>query len=726
MYCNKCGNQIKDDALFCDKCGAKIEKNNSENNASNVNNVNNENVSSEQNANIITPSKNFDLLTIGAAILSIISTFLPFITISFFGTTLQKSYFDGDGKIIVIISILAIVFSVLNKKIAVIVCGIINLSILIFDTVNITSFAGQNEAANEIVKSMIIKGPGYYLLFIASIGLVAAGVYSKFKENNNGVNEALNLTNIKNKIVNLTNSVSDKAKSVDIKDGKTKKVLAVLVGIIVLVVAIIFGLSLRNPGKFVKNMYGEEQYKFRDGTFAKNKWVTHNGKEYHFDDSGKMQKNAWVGIYYVDEKGVKRKNYFVNDGEDTYYLKNNGRLARDELVDIDGKTYAFDNDGKNLKNQLWKNATPSYTAYVNNSGYVVKDVQGSWHNSDGQDIYIKDAKTGELIISDWLKDEQTGKYIFYDENGIKQRDKIIVEMDLGVGKYRHIYDETTSYATELVARLYESVLEENGLNLHTNNSYYYVDSSGYMVKNITKEISGTEWTFDDEGRGIRKLWIQGKYNNSNENYIINKKKIVGTSFYDSKNEKTAFLDLCLDKTDIAFFVYNDKYEKLENNYRYIEDDYTLLLSSRVNKNYVFTGTMKGKSDRIFIDDNRARTTVKNHLITGQPFFLILKEKGNYSKTYVFYIDPQNFPKAYDDTFAIKNGWRGDSYYVNNIKVTNAWQEYNGDWYYLGPDGNIVKNKWVDNEYYVDKDGKMLKDTTTPDGYKVDKDGKYIE
>lgn len=69
---------------------------------------------------------------------------------------------------------------------------------------------------------------------------------------------------------------------------------------------------------------------------------------------------------------------------------------------------------------------------------------------------------------------------------------------------------------------------------------------------------------------------------------------------------------------------------------------------------------------------------------------------------------------------------GNEYTLNNIKVTNKWQEYDGNWYYLGSDGNIVKNKWVDNEYYVDKDGKMLKDTTTPDGYKVDKNGKYIK
>ena len=717
MYCSKCGSLIREDAIFCDKCGAKIVK--VEDNKDTMSIANNVNATSESNTKKF--EFNTNLLSILTAVLSIIATFLPFITISFFGTTFQKSYFDGDGKIIVIIAIIAIIFSFLKKKTAVIICAIINLSILIYDTFNITSFAGQNEAANEIVSSMIIKGPGYYLLYIASIGLVVAGIYNKLKVHN----ETISVEKVKNKLSSLTTSVSDKIKRVDLKSPKAKKVIVGCVGVVLLVVAIIFGLSLRNPGKFVKNMYGDRQYKFRDGTFAKNEWVTHNGKEYHFDSSGKMQKNAWIGVYYVDDKGEKRKNYFVNDGEDTYYLKNNGFFARNELVEINGKTYAFDDDGKNLKNKLWKNATPSYTAYVNNSGYVVKDVQGSWHNSDGQDMYIKDAKTGELIISDWSKDEQTGKYSFYDENGIKQRDKIIVETDVDTGKYCYVYDDTTSFVTEYGIHAVKSALKKSGIDLYT--TYYYVDSSGYMVKNIKKEIGGTEWTFDNEGKGTRKLWVQGQYNNSSKNYIINKKMIKGISCYNIEDDwEDAYLELCFDKSDIAFFVYDDKLKRVENNYTYINNDYTLLLSSQVNNNYKFTGTLHSKGDRIYVDNYQAITTVKNHLVTGQSFLLYLREDRNYAKTYVFWIGTFNFPQIYDDTFAIKNGWRGDSYYVNNIKVTNQWQEYNGDWYYLGSDGNIVKNKWVDNEYYVDKDGKMLKDTTTPDGYKVDKNGKYID
>lgn len=32
MYCNKCGNELKEDDLFCNKCGNKIEQESDTNN----------------------------------------------------------------------------------------------------------------------------------------------------------------------------------------------------------------------------------------------------------------------------------------------------------------------------------------------------------------------------------------------------------------------------------------------------------------------------------------------------------------------------------------------------------------------------------------------------------------------------------------------------------------------------------------------------------------------
>ena len=51
-------------------------------------------------------------------------------------------------------------------------------------------------------------------------------------------------------------------------------------------------------------------------------------------------------------------------------------------------------------------------------------------------------------------------------------------------------------------------------------------------------------------------------------------------------------------------------------------------------------------------------------------------------------------------------------------VHDTWYQYNGDWYYLGSDGAMVKGQvTVDGKWYImDDDGKMIIEpvTLTPD------------
>lgn len=82
----------------------------------------------------------------------------------------------------------------------------------------------------------------------------------------------------------------------------------------------------------------------------------------------------------------------------------------------------------------------------------------------------------------------------------------------------------------------------------------------------------------------------------------------------------------------------------------------------------------------------------------------------------FYLD--------DSGDMIRNAWYldvdGNWYWFDGagVMVHNVWYQYNGDWYYLGADGAMVKGlhdingKW----YYLDQDGKMATEpvTLTPD------------
>lgn len=69
------------------------------------------------------------------------------------------------------------------------------------------------------------------------------------------------------------------------------------------------------------------------------------------------------------------------------------------------------------------------------------------------------------------------------------------------------------------------------------------------------------------------------------------------------------------------------------------------------------------------------------------------------------------------------GWKYIEQGEGNI--TSQWVIKDGKWYYLGKDGYMAANTWVEN-YYVGSDGAMLTDTVTPDGYYVGTDGAWVD
>ncbi len=56
---------------------------------------------------------------------------------------------------------------------------------------------------------------------------------------------------------------------------------------------------------------------------------------------------------------------------------------------------------------------------------------------------------------------------------------------------------------------------------------------------------------------------------------------------------------------------------------------------------------------------------------------------------------------------------------------NKWVKYEGNKYYFGKKGFLIKSKWINKKYYVDETGKRLVNTITPDGYQVGSSGKKV-
>ena len=79
-------------------------------------------------------------------------------------------------------------------------------------------------------------------------------------------------------------------------------------------------------------------------------------------------------------------------------------------------------------------------------------------------------------------------------------------------------------------------------------------------------------------------------------------------------------------------------------------------------------------------------------------------------------------------YIIHSKWEyinGHWYYFNTSghMTENAWKMVGDKWYYFDTKGHMLSNQWV-GDYYVGKDGDMLKNTVTPDNYVVGSDGKW--
>ncbi len=112
-----------------------------------------------------------------------ISAFLPYLTVSFFGSTLSKSLLDGgDGYVVIVIAAIALICSFAKKYIPAVIMGVASIGLFFLENHNVASNLNTGDSmSSAIAKSMIQNSAGYYCLLIGSIALILFGVLA-YKE----------------------------------------------------------------------------------------------------------------------------------------------------------------------------------------------------------------------------------------------------------------------------------------------------------------------------------------------------------------------------------------------------------------------------------------------------------------------------------------------------------------------------------------------------------------
>jgi len=351
---------------------------------------------------------------------------------------------------------------------------------------------------------------------------------------------------------------------------------------------------LKADGKPATNQWIYDQtqqawfYLTADGNRAENGWLTVAGKDYYFNEAGKLATKTWVGQYYVTESGAKAKeqwvfnqeqeswyylksdgqkaqNEWIQQGQEKYYLKEDGKMAKDEWITQGENQYYINSQGKMLKN-AWLGKT-----YLSENGHKVKQAwiyddnysswfylqqdgtyaENGWQTIDGKDYHFKFggylsterwidrfyvAKSGAKLKSEWLFDKNYNSWFYLKADGTYAEKgwQTIKGKDYHFKLGGYLSTETwidRSYVTSSGAKAGKGWLFDKNYN-----SWFYINSDGNYVNK--------EW-----------LWDNGYYYLKSGGYMAASEWVwyKNNWFYLKSNGKMAEKELIYDSSDQSWY-----------------------------------------------------------------------------------------------------------------------------------------------------------------------------
>ena len=472
---------------------------------------------------------------------------------------------------------------------------------------------------------------------------------------------------------------------------------------------------------------GGAWYFYHQGQIVRNAWVG----SYWLGADGKMATSAWVdnGRYYVGPNGVwdknakkpeapkpvEKKQGWVKEGNTWYYFEN-GALARNKWI---GSTYWVGADGK-----------MATSAWVDNGRYYV-GVNGAW---------VKDAKKPEaekpVEKKQGWKKEGTAWYYYHQGQIVK---------NAWVGSYWLGSD----------GKMATSAWVDNGR--------YYVGPNGVWDKNAKKpeapkpvekkqgwKKEDNAWYYYDNGEVARNKWIGSTYwvgtdgKMATSAWVDNGRYYVGPNGVWDKNAK---------KPEAPKPVEKKQGWKKEDNAWYYYDNGEVARNKWIGSTY-WVGADGKMATSAWVDNGRYYVGPNGVWDKNAK----KPEETKPAEKKLGWKKEDNSWYYYDNGEVARNKWIGDTYWVGKdgkmvtdnwvdndrfyvdksgkkdpsikkkviINDELGWQKRNGgNWYYYEKDGSLARNKWV-GDYWLGADGKMAKSAWVDNGrYYVDSSGKWV-
>ena len=262
-----------------------------------------------------------------------------------------------------------------------------------------------------------------------------------------------------------------------------------------------------SDGRMVTNSWVDNNnyYVGSNGVWVRNAkktgWIQNGSTWYHYNSQGQMEKNKWVGNYWVGSDGRMATNSWVDNNK--YYVGADGFWVKDAQkpgwAQKSGAWYHYDNKGNLTKNAwvgdywLGSDGRMATNSWVDNNNYYVgKDglwernakkpeekksgwvsSGGAWYyyNNQGQmvkntwagDYYL--GSDGKMVVKSWIYDNAYKAWYYLGDNGVYKRNTWVGDYWVG---------DNGKMAT----------------NSWVDNGRYYVGPSGTWVKNAGKSATG--------------------------------------------------------------------------------------------------------------------------------------------------------------------------------------------------------------------------------------------
>ena len=331
-------------------------------------------------------------------------------------------------------------------------------------------------------------------------------------------------------------------------------------------------------------------YYDRNGDKVTDKWAKSGNNWYYLDGNGEMAVDTLIedgdNYYYVDANGVMAANQWVAiDNEDAgqddepehywYYFQANGKALKQgdnsdiSLKTVNGKKYAFDDEGKMLYGWV---AADNAERIDNTDGDAFKDgVYYFGGEDDGamttgwllMDVTYDEATSDYEIAPAFNEDEDQSRWFYFKSNGKKvyssstdeTKDKTIngkkytfdqygamiaewsldtkkASTSLGTSNFADVekkgssakYSQSWRYFSSVedgarVSKGWFKVVSAEYLNQDKYNddedAWYYADGSGNLYAGEFKTIKGKKYAFRTDGRMINGLKFIKKDANGN-------------------------------------------------------------------------------------------------------------------------------------------------------------------------------------------------------------------